>query len=55
MIKATRDFKKPESLTDLQLFQGMDNQLAPFNRDLATALQPLRPLLQKKCSTLSHE
>ena len=25
----------------------MANQLAPFNRDLATALQPLRPLLQK--------
>ena len=46
-IKAIRDFKKPESLTDLQSFQGMANQLAPFNRDLATALQPLRPLLQK--------
>ena len=47
VIKAIRDFKKPESLTDLQSFQGMANQLAPFNRDLATALQPLRPLLQK--------
>ena len=41
VIKAIRDFKKPESLTDLQSFQGMANQLAPFNRDLATALQPL--------------
>ena len=28
----------------------MANQLVPFNRDLATALQPLRPLPQKKCA-----
>ena len=47
VIKAIRNFKKPESLTDLQSFQGMANQLAPFNRDLATALQPFRSLLQK--------
>ena len=47
VIKAIPDFKKPESFTDLQSFQGMANQLASFNRDLATALQPLRPLLQK--------
>ena len=47
VIKVIRDFKKPESLTDLQSFQDMANQLVSFNRDLATALQLLRPLLQK--------
>ena len=38
MIKAIRDFKQPENLNDLQSFQGMANQLAPFNRNLATVL-----------------
>ena len=47
VLNANKDFKKPETLTDLQSFQGMANQLAPFNRDLATALQPLQPLLKK--------
>ena len=47
VIKAIHDFKKPESLTYLQSFQSMANQPAPFNRDLATALQPLGPWLQK--------
>ena len=51
VIKAIRDFENPESLTYLQWFQGMANQLAPFNRDLATALQPLRPLLQKNAQS----
>ena len=47
VLNPIKDFKKPETLTDLQSFQEMANQLAPFNRDLATALQPLRPLLRK--------
>ena len=51
VIKAIRDFENPENLTYLQWFQGMANQLAPFNRDLATALQPLRPLLQKNAQS----
>ena len=46
VLNAIKDFKKPETLTDLQSFQGMANQLAPFIREMATALQPLRPLLK---------
>ena len=38
VLNAIKDFKKPETLTDLQSFQEMANQLAPFNRDLATSL-----------------
>ena len=32
-LNATKDFKKLETLTDLQSFRGMANQLASFNRD----------------------
>ena len=47
IFTSIRDFKQPTCLKDLQSFQGMANQLAPFNKDLASALQPLRELLKK--------
>ena len=47
IFASIRDFKMPNCLKDLQSFQGMANQLAPFNKDLASALQPLRELFKK--------
>ena len=35
IFTAIRDSKTPQSLKDPQSFQGMANQLAPFNKDLA--------------------
>ena len=51
IFTAIRDFKTPQCLKDLQSFQGMVNQSALqlyslFNKDLASALQPLRELLK---------
>ena len=47
IFTAIRDFKTPQCLKVLQSFQGMANQLAPFNKNLASALQPLRELLKR--------
>ena len=47
IFTAIRDFKTPQCLKDLQSFQGKANQLAPFNKNLASALQPLRELLKR--------
>ena len=54
VLNAIKDLKKPETLTDQQSFQGMANPLAPFNRDLATALQLLRPLLKKTANPFNR-
>ena len=47
IFTAIRDFKTPQCLKDLQSFQGMANQLAPFNEDLASVLRLLRELLKR--------
>ena len=45
--KAVREFPQPTTVTELQRFNGMVNQLAKFVPDLATINEPLRQLLRK--------
>lgn len=51
-LNAIQEFKVPETLTDLRSFQGMANQLAPFNRDLATAISNRFALYLRKVISL---
>lgn len=44
---------KPANLTDLRSFLGLVNQLAEFTPDIATTVQPLRPLMSPK-RPISH-
>ncbi|XP_048586619.1 uncharacterized protein K02A2.6-like [Nematostella vectensis] len=46
--KAIQDFPRPTTVTELQRFNGMVNQLAKFIPDLATINEPLRQLLKKE-------
>ena len=45
--KAIREFPRPTTVTELQRFHGMVNQLAKFLPNLATINEPLRQLLKK--------
>ena len=45
--KAIREFPRPTTVTELQRFNGMVNQLAKFLPNLATINEPLRQLLKK--------
>ena len=46
--KALRQMEKPTTVTELQRFLGMANQLGKFSANLAQLTQPLRELLRKK-------
>ena len=46
-VSAIRNFKTPESVTDVQRFLGMVNQLAKFVPHVATVTKPIRDLLVK--------
>ena len=48
IFSAIRDFKQPETVSELRSFHGMAQQLAPYNAKLAQILAPLRPLLSPK-------
>ena len=45
--KAIQEYPRPTSVTELQRFNGMVNQLAKFLPNLATINEPLRQLLKK--------
>ena len=47
-VSAIRNFKTPESVTDVQRFLGMVNQLAKFVPHIATVTKPIRDLLVRK-------
>ena len=49
-VEAIKDFPTPANLTDLRSFMGLVNQLAEFTPEIATAAQPLRPLMSPKRS-----
>ena len=46
--EAIRNFPTPSSRTDLRSFFGLANQISDFTDAVATALEPLRPLLKAK-------
>ena len=46
-IKAIKNFPAPTTITELQRFMGMVNQLAKFTPNLADLNAPLRQLLRK--------
>ncbi len=46
-LKAITHYPKPTNITDLRSFLGLVEQLAGFSKDVAGAMQPLRPLLSK--------
>ncbi|XP_048582128.1 uncharacterized protein K02A2.6-like [Nematostella vectensis] len=46
--KAIQDFPRPNTVKELQRFNGMVNQLAKFLPDLAKINEPLRQLLRKE-------
>ena len=48
LYKPIREFPVPVNLTDLRSFQGLINQIAPFNQEVADKMLPLRPLLSQK-------
>ena len=47
-IKAIRNIPRPTSVTEIQRFLGMINQLSRFSPNLAEKTKPLRELLSKK-------
>ena len=47
-VAAIRNFPAPHMLTDLRSFLGLANQFTDFTPDLKIAMEPLKPLLQKK-------
>ncbi len=47
-VKAIQQFPKPNNITDLRSFKGLVEQLGGFSKDVAEAMQPLRPLLSTK-------
>ena len=48
--QAIQDFPAPTTVTELQRFNGMVNQLAKFLPNLAQVNEPLRQLLRKDTS-----
>ena len=47
-IAAIKDFPEPKNITDLRSFLGLANQFGDYAPDLRHAMEPLKPLLQKK-------
>ena len=47
-VKAIAEFPKPTNITDLRSFLGLVEQLAPFSKDTAGTMGPLRPLLSSR-------
>ena len=54
-VEAIQQFPRPTTVTELQRFLGMTNQLAKFVPSLATITAPLRSLLGKNSSWLWGE
>lgn len=47
IVEALSAFPIPRSVTDMRSFQGLANQLAPYDEELAHKLAPLRHLLKR--------
>ena len=47
-VQAIKEFPEPKNVTDLRSFLGLANQFGDYAPDLRHAMEPLKPLLQKK-------
>ncbi len=47
-VKAITHFPKPSNITDMRSFKGLVEQMGGFSKEVAEAMQPLRPLLSQK-------
>ena len=47
-VAAINDYPEPDNLMDLQSFMGLEKQFGEYSPDLRHAMEPLRPLLNKK-------
>ena len=47
-VSAIANFPKPTNITDLRSFFGLVEQLAPFSKETAGTMEPLRPLMSMK-------